>query len=244
MTRPIIGLTTYGEQVKFGTNETFAAVLPMSYVRAVHGSGGRAVLITQDDAGTDVLGGLDGIIFTGGPDVSPSLYGAEPHERTVARPARDDAELPLMRAALAADLPTLAICRGMQLMAVAYGGRLFQHLPDVLGHEHHRPSSGPKYGRHDVRLVPGSLAHEILGDVCPVNSRHHQGVADAGRLTVTGRVPGEPVPGGDELIEVVEDPTRRFALGVQWHPEETDDRRLFVALVNACSSRLPAAIGH
>lgn len=232
MTRPVIGLTTYGEQAIFGTNETFAAVLPMSYVRAVHESGGRAVLITQDDPGTDVLAGLDGIILTGGPDVSPALYGETPHERTVTRPARDDAEMLLLRAALAADLPTLAICRGMQLMSVAYGGRLYQHLPDVLGHDRHRPTAGPRYGSHTVRLAAGSACHEILGATCAVNSLHHQGVADVGSLTPTGWVPEERVDGG-ELVETVEDPSRRFAIGVQWHPEETDDRRLFVALVAA-----------
>ncbi len=263
MARPLIGLTTYGEQATFGTNETFAAVLPMSYVRAVHESGGRAVLITEDDAGTDVLAALSGIIFTGGPDLSPALYGEEPHERTVTRPPRDAAEMLLLRAALDADLPTLAICRGMQLMSVAYGGRLYQHLPDVLGHDRHRPAvlgddrhrpavlgddrhrppTGSRYGSHDVWLAPGSICRELLGEVCAVNSLHHQGVASIGTLTPTGRVPGEMVDGG-ELIEAVEDVTRRFAVGVQWHPEETDDRRLFVALVNAAATRLPAVFGH
>jgi putative glutamine amidotransferase len=227
MSRPLIGLTTYAEQAKFGLNDTFSAVLPMAYVHAVHESGGRAVLITPDDPGTDVLDDLDGIVFTGGPDVSPELYAAEPHERTVTRPARDAAELPLLRAALAADLPTLAICRGMQLMAVAYGGHLHQHLPDVLGHDGHRPTSGPKFGQHDVRFAPGSACHALLGASSTVNSYHHQGVADVGSLTPTGWVPG------DDLVEAVEDPSRRFAIGVQWHPEDTDDFRLFEALVKA-----------
>lgn len=184
--RPIIGLTTYGEQAKFGANDTFSAVLPMAYVHAVHASGGRAVLITQDDPGIDVLDGLDGIVFTGGPDVDPSRYGEAPHPETVSRPARDTSEMLLISAALAADLPTLAICRGMQLMVVAYGGRLFQHLPDVLGHDGHRPTSGPKFGTHPVRFAPGSACHRLLGPSTTVNSYHHQGVADAGRLTPTG----------------------------------------------------------
>jgi putative glutamine amidotransferase len=231
MGRPLIGLTTYAEQAKFGTNDTFSAILPMAYVHAVHVSGGRAVLITQDDPGIDVLADLDGIVFTGGPDVSPSLYGEEPGPKTVTRPARDEAELPLLRAALAADLPTLAICRGMQLMAVAYGGRLHQHLPDVLGHDGHRPQSGPKFGTHPVRFAPGSVAHGLLGASTTVNSYHHQGIADIGSLTATGWVPDDIAPGGGELIEVVEDPTLRFAIGVQWHPEDTDDFRLFAALV-------------
>jgi putative glutamine amidotransferase len=236
MTRPLIGLTTYGEQAKFGSNDTFSAVLPMAYEHAVHASGGRAVLVTQDDPGTDILGELDGIIFTGGPDVAPSLYGQEPHERTVSRPARDDAELLLLRAALEADLPTLAICRGMQLMVVAHGGRLHQHLPDVLGHDGHRPTSGPKFGTHAVHFAPGSACARLLGPSTTVNSFHHQGVADVGKLTATGWVPGETLPDGSELIEAVEDPTRMFAIGAQWHPEDTDDFRLFAALVAAASN--------
>ena len=236
MARPLIGLTTYGEQATFGTNDRFAAVLPMAYVHAVHASGGRAVLVTEDDPGTDILDELDGIILTGGPDVSPSLYGAEPHERTVTRPARDAAEMPLLRAALAADLPTLAICRGMQLMVAAYGGRLHQHLPDTIGHDRHRPQTGPPYGTHPVRFAPGSACHALLGPSTSVNSYHHQGVADVGRLTATGWVPDEIVPGGEELVETVEDTSRRFAIGVQWHPEDTDDFRLFAALVAAAST--------
>lgn len=234
MHRPLIGLTTYGEQAKFPSNEAYAAVLPMTYVRAVHAAGGRAVLITEDDPGTDVLEHLDGVVFTGGADVSPDLYGEPAHPLTVARPARDAGELPLIRAAIEADLPLLAVCRGMQLMSVACGGRLYQHLPDVVGHEDHRPTDGRKYGTHPVRLVPGSLCHRILGDGCAVNSRHHQGVADPGTLTVSGRVPGD-LAGGVELIETVEDPSRHFAVGVQWHPEDTDDLRLFVALVEAAA---------
>src|SRR5436190_7659605 len=150
MARPVIGLTTYAEEARFGLNDTFAAVLPLSYVHAVHASGGRAVLVTPDAPDTDVLDGLDGIMFTGGSDVDPGLYGEQPHPTTVVKPERDAAELMLMRAALAADLPLLGICRGMQLMAVAYGGRLYQHLPDTLGHNDHRPLYGPKFGEHIV----------------------------------------------------------------------------------------------
>jgi putative glutamine amidotransferase len=235
--RPLIGLTTYGEQAKFGSNDTFSAILPMAYVHAVHESGGRAVLVTQDDPGTDVIDGLDGIIFTGGSDVTPALYGASPDPHTVTKPDRDAAELPLLRAALAADLPTLAICRGMQLMVVAYGGQLHQHLPDVLGHEGHRPApkSGAKFGTHPVRLAPGSNAYRMLGASATVNSYHHQGVADVGSLTATGWVPDDVLPDGSELIEAVEDPSLRFAIGVQWHPEDTADFRLFDALVEAAA---------
>ena len=229
MGRALIGLTTYAEEAKFGLQDTFAAILPLAYVHAIHVSGGRAVLITPDDPDVDILERIDGILFTGGSDVDPSRYGEAPHPTTSVRPDRDQAEILLMRAALERDLPLLGVCRGFQLMAVAYGGRLHQHLPDVLGHTGHRPTSGPKFGQHPVQLTPGTVAHKILGDELIVNSFHHQGVADPGRLTPSGWCPE------DGLLEVGEDPSRTFALGVQWHPEDTSDFRLFRALVEAAS---------
>jgi putative glutamine amidotransferase len=259
--RPLVGLTTYAEDARFGLQDTFAAVLPLAYVQAVHASGGRAVLITPDDPDADVLDSLDGIVFTGGSDVDPALYGEPAHPKTYVRPERDAAEMMLLRAALTTDLPVLGICRGAQLMVVAAGGRLHQHLPDVLGHDNHRPNFGeprlpgesdgqgsgqsdgrakrPGFGEHRVTLTPGSLADRILGAGPTVNSLHHQGVADPGRLTPTGWCPD------DKLIEVVEDPARRFTIGVQWHPEDSTDLRLFEALVEAAReyrSRLLA--GH
>jgi putative glutamine amidotransferase len=231
MGRPVIGLTTYAEETRFGLQDTFAAVLPLAYVHAVHSTGGRAVLITPDDPDEDILDRIDGIIFAGGSDVDPALYGEAPHPTTNVKPERDAAEMLLLRAALARDLPLLGICRGMQLMAVAYGGRLHQHLPDVLGHTGHRPTSGPKFGEHPVRLVAGTTCHKILGDEVTVNSFHHQGIADPGRLTVAGWSPE------DELIEAAEDPGRRFAIGVQWHPEDTSDFRVFAALAEAAAER-------
>ena len=231
MSRPVIGLTTYAEETRFGLNDTFSAVLPLSYVHAVHTSGGRAVLVTPDDPDIDVLDGLDGIMFTGGSDVNPDLYDEPPHATTKVKPERDAAELLLMRAALAQDLPLLGICRGMQLMCVAYGGRLHQHLPDVLGHNDHRPVSGPKFGEHPVVLTAGTLAAKILGDAVTVNSFHHQGCADPGLLVPTGWCPD------DNLIEVVEDPSKSFALGVQWHPEDTTDFRVFAAFIEAARTR-------
>jgi putative glutamine amidotransferase len=137
----------------------------------------------------------------------------------------------LLRAALERDLPVLGVCRGMQLMAVAYGGRLHQHLPDVLGHTGHRPVSGPKFGEHPVRMVAGTLAQKILGDEVVVNSFHHQGIADPGGLTVSGWDPN------DDLVETLEDPSRTFTIGVQWHPEDTSDFRVFAALVEAAADR-------
>jgi putative glutamine amidotransferase len=231
MGRPVIGLTTYAEETRFGLQDTFAAVLPLAYVHAVHSTGGRAVLITPDDPDVDILDRIDGIIFAGGSDVDPGLYGENPHPTTHVKPERDKAEVLLVRAAIRADLPVLGICRGLQLMTVAYGGRLHQHLPDVLGHTGHRPVAGPKFGYHPVRITAGTLTHKILGDEVTVNSFHHQGIADPGRLVPTGWCPE------DDLIEAAEDPHGAFVLGVQWHPEDTSDFRVFRALIEAAEAR-------
>lgn len=232
---PVIGITSYVEQARWGVWDVPAAVLPFRYVERVEAAGGRAVVLPPTAARDDaVLERLDGVVLAGGADLDPQLYGEAPHpETTGLRPERDAAELPLLRAALDRDLPVLGICRGMQLMSVLAGGSLVQHLPDVVGHERHRPAPGV-YGLHDVRLEPGSRAHEILGDRVSVPSYHHQGLASAGSLTVTGWA-------DDDTPEVVEDPERRFALGVLWHPEAGDDLRLFQALVAAALDRQAVA---
>ncbi|GAA2671207.1 gamma-glutamyl-gamma-aminobutyrate hydrolase family protein [Actinoplanes palleronii] len=235
MRRPMIGLTSYAQHVRFGRNDMMAGMLPMTYVKAVHATGGRALLITPDDPGTDVLECLDGIVFTGGGDVDPAHYGAVPHPETEVDAVRDAAELMLMRAALAADLPVLGVCRGLQVMAVATGGALHQHLPDLINHDRHRAHAGTDplaasagdYGRHDVVTTPGSLACDLLGRRTSVNSFHHQAVADPGEFVATGWCPD------DRVVEIIEHPGRGFALGVQWHPERTTDLRVFAALVQA-----------
>jgi putative glutamine amidotransferase len=231
MSRPVIGLTTYAEHARFGVQDTFSAVLPLAYVHAVHVNGGRAVLITPDDPDVDILDRIDGIIFSGGSDVDPGRYGAAPHPSTYVRPERDRSELLLLRAAIEKNVPLLGICRGLQLMAVAYGGRLHQHLPDHLGHTGHRPVDGSKFGEHPVAMVPGTRCHKILGDEVIVNSFHHQGIADPGGLVPAGWCPQ------DALIEAAEDPRHRFAIGVQWHPEDTDDHRVIAALIEAAGRR-------
>jgi len=247
MRRPLIGLTAYAQQVQYGSNEVMAGMLPMTYVRAVHATGGRAVLVTPDDPDTDVLESLDGIVFSGGGDVDPAYWGAPRHPETNTDPARDEAELMLMRAALELDLPVLGVCRGLQVMAVAGGGTLHQHLPDLIGHDRHRAASGTDplaadssaYGRHDVVVKPGSRAHELLGARLTVNSFHHQAVDNPGAFQAVGWCPD------DRVIEVIEHPERSFVLGVQWHPERTPDLRVFAALAEAAADRAglqPAAI--
>ena len=239
MRRPVIGMTAYAQQIQYGGNDLMAGMLPMTYVKAVHAVGGRAVLITPDDPGADVLESLDGIIFSGGGDLDPGRWGAGRHAETDVDLSREEAEFLLMRATLDAGLPVLGVCRGMQVMAVASGGSLHQHLPDVVGHDRHRGAAGTDplaagaaaYGRHDVRIRAGTLAHRVLGAHLTVNSFHHQAVDDPGTCTVSGWCPD------DRVVEVIEDQSRGFALGVQWHPERTADLRVFAALVDAAAHR-------
>ncbi len=239
MRRPLIGLTAYAQQVQYGHNDLMAGMLPMTYVKAVHATGGRAVLITPDDPDTDVLDSLDGIMFSGGGDVDPAYWRATKHPETDIDVARDASELMLMKAALERDLPVLGVCRGMQVMAVVTGGSLHQHLPDLIGHERHRAAGGTDplaasasaYGRHDVVLQPGSDAYALLGSQLTVNSFHHQAVDDPGTFTAVGWCPE------DRVVEVIEDRSRSFAMGVQWHPERTADLRVFAALNEAAARR-------
>lgn len=234
-TRPVIGISTYVEPASWGPwREVPAALLPYGYVRAVTAAGGQPVLLPPDVGGAgesarpaaaDLLGVLDGLVLAGGADLDPRLYDAPAHPETRSRPDRDSSEVALLTSALAADLPVLGVCRGMQLLAVAHGGRLHQHLPDVVGHHRHQPGPG-LYGSHPVSFAPGSRIAALMAGVAEVNAYHHQGVADPGTLTVTGWA-------DDGVVEAVEDPARRFVVGVQWHPEAADDGRLFAALVTA-----------
>jgi putative glutamine amidotransferase len=225
--RPLIGITCYVERARWGVWDTPAALLPHGYVGHVEDAGALAVILPpRTSAALDVLDRLDGLVIAGGADVDPGRYGEEAHPETLGlRPDRDAGEFALLDEALRRDVPVLGVCRGMQVMAVHAGGRLIQHLPDQVGHQGHRPAPG-EYGAHGARFAAGSLVASLLGETVAVNSYHHQGVADAGKLTVSGWA-------DDGSIEAVEDPSRRFALGVQWHPEATDDNRLFAALTEA-----------
>jgi len=226
--RPLIGITCYVEQARWGPWDAPTALILNTYVEAVSNTGARAVILPPDPVDGDVVSVLDGLVLAGGADIDPARYAATPHPQTAGiRPTRDAGELVLLAAAVERDLPILGVCRGMQLMAVAAGGSLHQHMPDVVGSEEHRPGVGV-YGAHDARFAAGSLAARIVGENLKVNSYHHQGVADPGTLTVTGWA-------SDDTIESLEDPERSFYLGVQWHPEATDDHRLFQALTEAAA---------
>jgi putative glutamine amidotransferase len=224
--RPIIGITTYVEPASWGVwRDLPATLVPHAYVEAVTLAGGRAVLLPPDDRDAGIVDLLDGLVLSGGADVSPELYGADAAPGTVTRPDRDSGEMLLLRRALELNKPVLGVCRGMQQLVIAAGGRLHQHLPDLLGHQQHNPAPGV-YGEHEIKLTSGSRTAALLGDTAVVHCHHHQGVADPGTLEITARTP-------DGLPEAVEDPNRPFVLGVQWHPEVTRDEQLFGALVAA-----------
>ena len=225
MAKPLIGITTYVEPASWGHWHLDAALVPYDYVRAVERAGGRAMLVPPDDEGIDeVLDVLDGLVFSGGNDMSPGSYGAEPDPATGGvNPARDRGELALLTAALERDLPVLAICRGVEVLNVARGGDLVQHLPDVVGHEEHRAVVG-EFSEHAVRVDPGSRIGEVRG---PVKSHHHQGL---GRI---GDGLREVAWAEDGVVEGLEDPEKPFLVGVLWHPEAGEDQHLFEQLVEA-----------
>jgi putative glutamine amidotransferase len=243
MTRPAIGICVPLERARWSAWDVDAFVLPRSYVDAVHRAGGMALLLAPDPALVDdpdeVLDRVDGLMLAGGGDIDPGAYGAAAHpETTGSVPARDAFEVALVRAALARDTPLLAICRGMQVMNVARGGTLHQHLPELIGHEDHRRVLGSFDGAdHDVRLVPGSLAARAAGEeLHGTKSHHHQGVDRVGEgLVVTGWA------AMDELPEALEAQGNRFALGVQWHPEADETSRLIGALVQEARARRNSA---
>lgn len=229
--RPLIGITAPVEQARYGVWERMVTLLPQRYVDAVHRAGGRAVLLPPSPEGADVLADrLDGLLLSGGVDIDPSRYGAErdPHTQP-SRPERDEGELAVLHRATEADLPVLGVCRGMQLMCVAAGGSLIQHLPDAIGSDRHQGAVGI-YVEHDVRIVPGTRLAAVLGDTVRVPSYHHQGVADPGGLAVAAYAE-------DGAVEAVDRPGAAFAFGVLWHPEMGADPRLFEALVAAARVR-------
>ena len=228
---PIVGITTYAENAAWGAWNVPTALVPLSYVRAVETAGGRALLVPPSEHAVEqTLDALDGLVFSGGADLDPAGYDADPHPETNGiRPERDRAELTLMGAALERDMPILAVCRGMEIMNVLRGGDLVQHLPEVVGDEKHKHTPGV-FADHDVSVADDSRLARILGDRAPVKSHHHQGVGRVGDGLV------ETAWAEDGTIEGLEDPERSFALGVLWHPEEDGDAALFRALVEEAAA--------
>jgi gamma-glutamyl-gamma-aminobutyrate hydrolase PuuD len=224
----VIGITTYVTRAQWSYWDEEAVLVPAAYVQALERASGRPVLIPPSEHGIEeTLDAVDGLIFSGGSDLDPDLYDQEPHDETFGVvPERDRAELALLEAAFARDLPVLAVCRGSQVLNVARGGDLVQHLPDLVGDEKHKHTPGT-FADHDVTLQPGTRLASLLGDHAPVKSHHHQGF---GRVGDGLRVAAHAEDG---TIEAVEDPSRRFALGVLWHPEAGEDLKLFEELVDA-----------
>ena len=237
--KPVIGVTSYPqERVKWGVWEEPVIMIPASYVVALEHAGGRPLVLPPSaDSVEETLQLVDGIVFSGGGDVDPARYAAERHAATDApRAERDDAELALMTAALERDLPVLAVCRGSQVLNVALGGDLVQHLPDEVGHERHRHTPG-EFADHEVTVELGSRLGAVLGDRAPVKSHHHQGFGRLGE----GLIPVAWAEDG--TVEGLEDPTKRFALGVLWHPEEGEDFALFQTLVEQARAYRGAKAG-
>jgi gamma-glutamyl-gamma-aminobutyrate hydrolase PuuD len=233
--RPVIAISAYWRTADFGAWRGYpVSLVPQGYVDGIAAAGGIPLLVppTEEVAREPelVLDRVDGLLLVGGEDLAPETYGADRHPATgPANELRDAAELALLRAALERDQPVLGVCRGGQLLNVAYGGDLVQELAEHTTPEPHLPEPG-RFGRHPVR-VEGGLLHRLAGDeIEAVASHHHQSLGRVGNgLVATGRAP-------DGLVEAVEDPEREFALGVLWHPEEdarTGGAALFRGLVDA-----------
>jgi putative glutamine amidotransferase len=229
--RPLIGISTYREQARWGVWDQLADLLPSGYADSIERAGGVPVLLPpgQVDGAAAVVARLDGLVIAGGADLDPGRYGAEPHPRTAAwRADRDAWELALLGAA-PADLPVLGICRGMQVMAVHAGGTLHQHVPDHVGGDAHSPG-GAEFGEVDVDVLPGTRLAAAIGDKAEVRCHHHQAVDEHPGFVPAARA-------ADGTLEAMEDPSHRFRLAVQWHPETRDDAGLFRALVAAAEAR-------
>jgi putative glutamine amidotransferase len=232
MPGPLIGICAAVERASFGPwVDEPAVLLSFSYARAIQGAGGMVAMLPPDpmasESPDELLNRLDALVLGGGADIDPEIHGAEAHAETAGtNPERDRFEIALARRALERDLPLLGVCRGMQILNVAAGGTLEQHLPERLATDRHRPVPGV-WAEHDVRLEPGSLAARAAGaEQLTVKSHHHQGVADLGDgLTVSGWSTD------DDTLEALEAPDRGFVLGVLWHPEEDADDRMIRALV-------------
>ena len=229
--RPVVGLTTYRQRARSGVWDVDASFLPGVYLDGITLAGGIAGLLPPQpvDAriATRMLEGIDGLVITGGRDVDPAAYGHQPHPATD-EPARDrdEWEFALLAEALRRRMPVLGICRGAQVLNVALGGTLVQHLPDVIGHGGHRPGDAV-FGASTVRITDGSRLAGLLGPGVQARCYHHQGIERLADGLVVSAI-------SDGVIEAVEMPGPDFVVAVQWHPEETlADLRLFAGLVQA-----------
>jgi putative glutamine amidotransferase len=234
----VLGLSTYLQQAQTGVWDVRASFLPAIYIEGVNRAGGIAVLLPPQPIDTDiaerVLDGLDGLIITGGRDVDPASYGQRPHPATdepdAANRERDALEFALVDGAIRRGMPLLGICRGAQVINVALGGTLHQHLPDVIGHTHHQQGNAV-FSTSAVRTVPGTRLAALIGDSSDAQCYHHQAIDRLGEGLIVS------AQDTDGVIEAVEIPGASFVLAVQWHPEERlDDLRVFSAVVEAAGT--------
>ncbi|NLT06770.1 MAG: gamma-glutamyl-gamma-aminobutyrate hydrolase family protein [Solirubrobacterales bacterium] len=229
----LVGIVAPVERARWSHWEDDAVVLPAAYVRQVQAAGGIPLVIAPDDRvaeePSELVGRLDALILTGGADVDPASYGARPDPATGrTQPERDRFELALAYQAMEDGLPLLGICRGGQMINVACGGTLVQHLPDVVGDDHHLRTPGT-FSEHEVELEAGSLAARAArADRVVVKSHHHQAVGELGEGL---RASGHALP--DAIVEAVEHPDHRYTLGVLWHPEADERSRIVESLVRA-----------
>jgi putative glutamine amidotransferase len=225
--RPVVGITTYVTPARWSYWDLEAALIPSDYVNAIDRAGARPLLVPPAVEGVEeTLDALDGIVFTGGSDLDPELYGEQPHPETFGvHRLRDDAELALLQGALERDMPVLGICRGIQVLNVGLGGDLHQHVPEVVGHEGHKNDPPGEFREHEVAIEPGTKLEHVLGPRTRVMSHHHQGLRRIGEGLV------EAARAEDGLVEAIEVPDKRFAVGVLWHPEAGEERALFDAFV-------------
>ncbi len=236
----VVGILSAVERVRWAAWEETVVMVPRSYARSIQDAGALAFVLPPDDGAAEapdaLLDRVDALLLAGGSDVDPASYGARPHPETKGTwPERDRFELGLVHRALERELPVLGICRGMQMLNVATGGTIAQHLPDDVGHADHRHTPGT-YGDHEVRLEEGSLAARAArAKRLAVKSHHHQGTAELGDgVVATGWA--EP----DGIVEAIELPACRFALGVLWHPEEDTRSRVVRSLVDAARAEVRA----
>ena len=226
-TRPIIGVTCFYREASFADWSMESAILPSTYTRVIISAGGTPVIIPPSEKPRGLLDRIDGLVIAGGPDLDPATHGQDPDPDTKEYyPEQDASEIILLEGAIERNMPILCICRGMQLLSVFHGGSLHQHLDSTPGYEGHGGYSGV-VTEHGVIAEEGSRIAALMGLNITANSTHHQGVADAGSLSVTARAEH------DGLIEAVERSDLRFCLGVQWHPERIGHDVLYSALVQA-----------
>ncbi|HET6561184.1 MAG TPA: gamma-glutamyl-gamma-aminobutyrate hydrolase family protein [Marmoricola sp.] len=230
MNRPVIGLTAYREEARWGVWSTRADILPAVYASAIEEAGGVPVLLpvgtSAPESAKALVARLDGLVISGGADVSPERYEEAPHPRTASwRDDRDLWELELVDAAEQLGTPLLGICRGMQVMAVAAGGALHQHVPDLVGDETHSPGEDA-FGPISLKIAADSLLGALVGERLDVRCHHHQAVREHPSYDAVAWAE-------DGTLEAMEQRGDRFCLGVQWHPEMTEDAGLFTGVVEA-----------